>query len=322
MRAFLLSCLLLLVLCGCNRSVATAQTEPTSVAPAYAPTQSDTSLLWKISAPGNATPSYLFGTIHLIPAEDYFVPNGVLAALDESEEVLFEIDPRAMQDPSMLFSLMSKINMRGDTTLEDLLTKEEFATVKGYFTKTGLPFMIFQRMKPLFLSAMVGQDLSAMAGGGGNPMDNMKSYEFELSAVAEAGGKEISGLETMEFQLSLFDSIPYGAQALMLHDAIVKDEAGESGTGESELDMMVRLYKSKSVAAMASTISDASAKVAHFEELLLTKRNANWAPVIESAVRVKDAGARFYAVGAGHLGGEKGVIALLRKAGLTVEPVY
>ncbi|MEL7161742.1 MAG: TraB/GumN family protein [Bacteroidota bacterium] len=44
--------------------------------------------------------------------------------------------------------------------------------------------------------------------------------------------------------------------------------------------------------------------------------------MIESAARTTDAGGRFYAVGAGHLGGENGVIALLRKAGLSVEPVY
>ncbi|MEL7163736.1 MAG: TraB/GumN family protein, partial [Bacteroidota bacterium] len=280
MRAFLLACCLIVVLCGCNRSVVTAQSGPTSPAPAaapkYAPTASDTSLLWKINAPGNERASYLFGTIHLIPAEDYFVPNGVIAAMNESEQVFFEIDPRAMQDPSMLFSLMNKINMRGDTSLEDLLTTEQYATVEGYFTKTGLPFMLFKRMKPLFLSAMVGQDLGAMTGGG-DPMANMKSYEFELTEVAEAGGKEISGLETMEFQLSLFDSIPYGAQALMLHDAILQDEAGESGEGESELDRMIGLYKSKSVAAMATMISNESAQVAKFEELLLTKRNANWA---------------------------------------------
>jgi len=138
----------------------------------FAPTANDTSLLWRITAPGTAEPSYLFGTIHIIPEEDYFMPNQVVAALNDSKRVVFEIDPREMQNPAMLMQLMTKINMRGDTSLEDLLSAEEYAEVESYFSKMGLPFFIFKRMKPLFLSSMVGQEMpeggaGGLGGGGG-----------------------------------------------------------------------------------------------------------------------------------------------------------
>jgi uncharacterized protein YbaP (TraB family) len=55
-----------------------------------------------------------------------------------------------------------------------------------------------------------------------------------------------------------------------------------------------------------------------FEEELLDKRNAAWIPVIEKAAREK---ATFFAFGAGHLGGDKGVINLLRRSGYTVRPL-
>ncbi len=344
MRISFLSLLLVLFCISCSPKTAsvakTAEKAPpqTSTAPAAAPATTsvvtapiqaglapgvnDTSLLWKISTPGLAQPSYLFGTIHIIPEKDYFLPNRVVAAINDSEELIFEIDPRDMQNPAKLMGLMTKINMRGDTSLEDLLSAEEYAEVEAYFTESGLPFFIFKKMKPLFLSAMVGQDMGAMAEGGGMEGGGMKSYELELTKLAEAGSKEIGGLETMEFQLSLFDSIPYGAQATMLYQAIQSESAGEKGDAPNEMDKLVSLYRRQAVAEMASTISDESAGVARFEELLLTKRNENWVPQIRDNINAADAGGKFYAVGAGHLGGARGVIALLRGAGITVEPVY
>jgi len=85
---------------------------------------------------------------------------------------------------------------------------------------------------------------------------------------------------------------------------------------------MVEIYRRQAVAELATMISDESEGVARFEELLLTKRNANWVPVIKAATEAGATGTSFYAVGAGHLGGAKGVIALLRAEGLKVEPVY
>lgn len=348
MRAFFLSLLVCIVAVGCSPKASIA-TEPTRQdpprpdlvgpppAPAaaaaasdvvqdpqkFAPTSSDTSLLWRITAPGVSTPSYLFGTIHIIPEKDYFLPNPVVAAINESKNVVFEIDPREMQNPAMLISLMTKINMRNDTSLEDLLSKEQYTEVEEYFNASGMPFFIFKKMKPMFLSAMVGQDMDALGGlsGGETQPGGMKSYEFELTEIAEAGAKEIGGLESMEYQLSIFDSIPYKAQAMMLYDAVQADTGADDGA-VNQLEMMVELYTRQAVAELAQTITDESAGVANFEELLLTKRNANWVPVIKTATQNGATGGSFYAVGAGHLGGAKGVIALLRAEGLTVEPVY
>jgi hypothetical protein len=314
----LLAVLTVLSACTPKAAVVAQSAAPLSSAPAYAPTASDTSLLWRITGPGITGESYLYGTIHIIPAEDYFLANGVISALNDAEEVVFEIDPRQMQDPMAMMGLMSKINMNGETSLEDLLTFEEYTAVESYFNKMGLPFFIFKRMKPLFLSAMIGQDMEALQQGGGMTGGDTKSYELEMTELAKAAGKKISGLETMEFQLSLFDSIPYQAQAQMLYKA-VQEEADGTGGGESEMDRLVDMYTRKAVAEMATTISYETAEISRFEELLLTKRNENWVPKIKSLSAI---GPRLYAVGAGHLGGEKGVISLLRQEGLRVEAVY
>ena len=297
-----------------------AQDVATDDAAFQVPTVNDTSLLWRVIGADTTRPSYLFGTIHLIPTEDYFLESTVVRAINDSEEVYFEIDPREMQNPATMMGLMGKIQMRGDTSLQDLLPQARYDSVANYFSSTGMPMFFLEKMKPMFLSAMVGQDMSA-----GNPLmgegGNMKSYELELSELAQAADKPIGGLETMEFQLDLFDSIPYSVQAEMLYQSVAQDMMVNDSSGmetDSQFEQMVSMYRRRAVAEMSQMITDESAGYGNFEELLVVRRNENWVPQIRERLSTPT----LYAVGAGHLGGERGVIALLRAEGLTVEPVY
>ncbi len=285
---------------------------------AQAPTNSDTSLLWRISGPSLVEASYLFGTIHLIPATDYFLPTKVIKALNDTEQVAFEIDPRDMENPMMLFQLMGKINMQDGIGLADLLSEADYTLVKEYFRQTGLPFFLFERMKPLFVATIVGQDMSQLSGGGLGDTEGIKSYEMELSKIATAADKTISGLETMDFQLSLFDSISYEFQAQMLVEAIRANTNG-SAEGDDQMAKMIDMYKRQAVAEMATMVVEEGDEEGRFEEMLLTSRNLNWIPLMQAMMQKTPA---FFAVGAGHLGGEKGVIALLRAQGYTVEAIY
>ena len=64
-----------------------------------------------------------------------------------------------------------------------------------------------------------------MAGG------DIVSYEMEFMEMAKAEVKEIGGLETIEFQMSIFDSIPYEAQAQMLVEGIKAEKDTTSSNG-------------------------------------------------------------------------------------------
>jgi uncharacterized protein YbaP (TraB family) len=272
------------------------------------------SLLWRISNPDNATASYLYGTIHMIPAEDYFLTEGTKTALAAADKVYFEIDMRSMNDPMALMPVMNRIMMNNDTTLEDLLTEAQYDSVAAHFESIGMPFFLLKRMKPMFLTAMVSEDMNPDGGFGSG---EIKSYEMELMALAEADKKEIGGLETIEFQLGLFDAIPYRAQAQMLYEAIISEQTG----GAASFDQMVEMYKAQDIEGMVQMMGEDGnlpGGLGGYEDILLDKRNASWiAPMREQMAE----GPVFFAVGAGHLGGPRGVIALLREAGYTVEPV-
>lgn len=287
----------------------------------YAPTADDKYLLWEISGKEISEPSYLFGTIHLIPEADYLLGEEVKAAFADCRRVTFEIDTEDMMNPAAMMSMMSQMYMDDDKTVADLMSEEDYALVDAHFAEMGLPMAFLGRMKPMFLSVMVGQDLEGMKPGAEGSMgmmgEGMKSYELELTEHAKEAEMPISGLETVEFQMSLFNVIPYEAQAEMLLDAVkTANEGGKEG--EAMLDQMVELYKAQDIVAMVNMMDDEEAGIGEFEDLLLLQRNRNWIPIMEKMAAEEPV---FFAVGAGHLAGEEGVIALMRKAGYKVQPV-
>ncbi|MEM8585168.1 MAG: TraB/GumN family protein [Bacteroidota bacterium] len=292
---------------------------------AQAPTDRDTTLLWSISGNDLTETSYLFGTIHMIPAEDFFMPKSVSVALAGSERVAFEVDMKEMQDPSLMFTIMGRLQMANGVKFKDLVEDDDYQLVKTYFDSTGVPFAMFEGWKPMFLSAMVGQDMEDMGGMGfgglmGGDEGDLRSYEIELTELADKGEKEIFGLETLEFQLAVFDSIPYEAQASMLVDAVKSDLSAEEDA-DNEFDKMVDMYRRQAISEMVDMISESAGEEgdSNFEEFLLVRRNRAWIPLMAEAM---SGGSVFFAVGAAHLGGEDGVIKLLRDAGYQVEGVY
>ncbi|MFN0214057.1 MAG: TraB/GumN family protein, partial [Saprospiraceae bacterium] len=115
------------------------------------------------------------------------------------------------------------------------------------------------------------------------------------------------------FQMSVFDSIPYSAQAKMLVDGLRSMDT--TSTGEGQLDLMLRLYREQDINAMQALIGDDSG-MGKYEDIFLKKRNQNWIPIMGRMMAEKPT---LFAVGAGHLGGVNGVVALLRREGYRVD---
>ena len=165
---------LALAFCALSASALDAQVEPAAEPTVLTPLEPvagiapddtlDRALLWRIDAPGATTPSYLFGTIHLIDAEDFVISDSLMTALNRAERVVFEIDPAEMQNPMVAMSLMQQAMMSGGQTLRDLLDEEQYARVDAHFSAMGLPMMLLDRVKPMFLSMLAGLDPSDKIG--------------------------------------------------------------------------------------------------------------------------------------------------------------
>lgn len=270
-------------------------------------------VLWEISGNDLEKPSYLFGTIHIIGKDDFILHDSTKTLFAQTDQVVFEVDIEEANGLFSQLSMMMGLVMNNGTTLKDLVSNEDYLLVKKRFDKMGLPMFIFERVKPMILSTFLSEDMSLGA------MSDMVSYEMELLALSKKQEKEmdVKGLETLQFQMSVFDSIPYKAQAEMLVEGL-KMESDASAEGQDQFKVMVDLYKDEDLIGMQKMFESEEGGLGEWDDVLLKNRNENWIPIMAEMMKEMPT---FFAVGAGHLGGEHGVIALLRKQGYTMTPV-
>jgi len=272
-----------------------------------AATNPENTLLWKISGNGLDKPSYLFGTIHMLCADDAGLSKNMKAAIAESDEVYLEVD---MDNLFEMFGVLGKLKMNGDTTLQELLSKDDYKKVKEYFEKNNsmLPFSMLESFKPLLAASMLEQ--------GALPCDNTAMMEQVIMEEANKSNKKIKGLETMAYQASVLDSIPYSMQAQQLVEYVNGSAKGEKEN--KQINDMFDAYRSQDLKKLEALMVETEAGMSSFMDVLLFNRNRNWVHKLKTLLPQKSL---MIAVGAGHLPGEKGVINLLRKEGYTVTPV-
>lgn len=269
--------------------------------------QEANSLLWKISSPAGET-SYLFGTYHLINSGFLEENPKVKKAYEEAETVVVEtvIDSSRLMEMSMLMMMQGK-------TLRDLLDSSEYILVDTTLQGSlGMGLAMFNTIKPMaintmYAAALAQQNLPEDLRFSGQPMD------MYFASNGKKNGKEIVALETMMEQTEmLFNSESLEEQA----DALVevmreRDEALRMTIALSEA------YKNEQLKKMRE-IADESGDDYGTMKVLLEDRNKNWIPELQP---ILDKGDAFIAVGALHLTGEDGLIALLKEKAYKLEPV-
>jgi uncharacterized protein YbaP (TraB family) len=269
---------------------------------------SDNTLLWRISGKGLSKPSYLFGTMHMLCADDIALSDNLKSAIGEADNVYLELE---MDNLFEMMGAMQHMNMKGDTTLSDLLTQEEYKKVKAYFNEGGgmLPFSMLESFKPMLAASLIAEQQIKTS------CDNMIAMEQLIMQEAKASEKKIKGLETMDFQLGIFDKIPYKLQAKQLYQMIAHVN---DSTDANEIVELTNAYRSQKLEVLEEMTKKEDMGIRNFTELLLYSRNEAWTKKLQEILPGKSL---VVAVGAGHLPGKRGVINLLRAAGYKVEPV-
>ena len=275
------------------------KTSKTTVAQQKVP-QLEKTLLWKIEGNG-IQPSYLYGTIHLIGQGDFFFNQPTQDAFDKSEQVVLELD---MDDPNMQMQMMTMASMKDGVTLDQLLSADDYKKADDFMkSNIGGGLEMFKAWQPMLLSGIFATKFIE-----GPPA----SYEGTFVQKSTATNKEIFGLETVEEQLNAIGGISYKDQAQMLMEVVNDFDAAKT-----LFATLVDTYKKQDVTALQKMMVDQSGGV-DFAAALLDGRNKNWIPKIGNFAKDK---VTFFAVGSGHLGGQNGVIQLLRNAGYKVSPI-
>jgi uncharacterized protein YbaP (TraB family) len=259
-------------------------------------------LLWEISGRGLAKPSYLFGTIHLICPTDFSLSDSLKSTLSRTQQVALEMD---MDDPGMMAGMMKTMNMTAGNELKKLVTQQEYERLDRFFKDSvHVGLAMFERAKPFVLMGPLFNTVLDC---------QPQSYEMALVELAGKQKTEVIGIETLEEQMAIFDTIPYKDQAKMLLNLI-----DSLPSARKEFKTLIALYKAQNINQLYGMTLKSEFGMEGNEEVMLFARNRKWIPRIR---RIASAKPTFFAVGAAHLGGEKGVIALLRKEGYQVRAV-
>ncbi len=292
--------------------IAYAQKEPkakkTKAAPANKKTPKsmvdNNSLLWEITGNGISTPSYVFGTLHILCADDANLSDSLKTVIKETGQIFFEIDMDNMQE---MMGALKFLRMNDGKKISDLLTAEEYDKVRAYFdqNRSAMPFTMMNRFKPFFVSSMIGESMMGC--------EKVNGMEMQIMKEAKQYKKEIRGLESIEFQASIFDSIPYEHQAKELVKYVDSIESYRKVMAE-----MVEVYRTQNLTKMEELMVKSDPGLEGYMDLLLYKRNHNWIGSMQEQMKEVST---LFAVGAGHLPGKEGVLQLLRDKGYKVRPV-
>ncbi|MFK7848174.1 MAG: TraB/GumN family protein [Rhodothermales bacterium] len=283
--AFFTLCAFLMGMTG----VATAEAQP-----------EEKTLLWKIEGKG-IQPSYLMGTIHILPQSEFELKEKVQTAFDASELLVLELD---IDDPGLQASIMQHAGMDNGETLDQLLPPLAYEKIDRQLKEVlGVGIQPFNTFKPLLIASF----LTAKYVG-----EQPASFEATLMQMAMEKGIEVQGLETVADQMAVFDKISYPDQVKDLVE-MIDDEDRVKGLYKK----LLGLYKAEDQKALFDMMGEYFDDPAQLE-VMINERNKNWIPLIEAKAKTVST---FFGVGAGHLGGEQGVLSLLKKAGYKVTPV-
>ncbi|MEL6134103.1 MAG: TraB/GumN family protein, partial [Bacteroidota bacterium] len=249
------------------------------------------------------TPSYLFGTIHLIGKKDFFIPKGTKSRFESCEVLAMEID---MDNPMEILK-MAMSGMIGGKSLEKRMDSADFQRLKSFMLDTlqvsNTEFELAMKMQPMLASSLM---YPKMIEG------ETVAYEERFLKEAKKRDMEVVGLESVSDQMDAISGIPMDVQIEMLMAYVDSFEVQKAMFNE-----LVDIYRAQDLPKL-STLLDDTEDLGEFEDVMLTNRNRSWIPKIEKLAKEQPT---FFAVGAGHLWGEEGVIQLLQAEGYEVTPV-
>jgi uncharacterized protein len=282
-------------------------------------TPNGSGILWKLvrkDAP-DRVPSYLLGTMHVTDDRVVGMSPAILKAMNSSRRIALEIEDASPQRMiEAMGSFGEKVLLPEGQTLETLLGADDAKKIAVILKATGVEPAMANRLQPWLAYLMMSYsdcERSRVTGG-------KLSLDAEIARRGEERGVGVIGLETVETQFLALAEIPKDDQLAILRNGLIMRDRVTDIT-----ETMIQLYLSGDIAAMwplQAAIGKAAGlqpvALSSFENSLLVKRNMR---MRDRAAAHLGYGGVFIAVGAAHLPGKTGLIALLEDIGYTITRV-
>lgn len=273
-------------------------------------------VLWRVERPGEE-PSHVFGTVHLNRDDILAVPESVKKALAGSRSAAFEVkmDDRTVEKMGAAYFTF------GRKTLDALIGPDLFAEVVEAGEPYGFSVHFVRHLQPWAIYLFYGKAPSVVEDE--EDEDGKPILDDWLYEQAEEKGIPTFGLEPVRQHFSPFMDLPLESQKQLVVATLEQMDIDQTEVERRHAEF-VRRYLNGEIAAIMSERFDGVSEehMPVFKDLyrrLLEDRNHL---MVERMMPRLKAGKAFVAVGAGHLPGNEGILALLAERGYQISRVH
>ena len=256
-------------------------------------------VLWRVSKPGIA-PRYIYGTMHVADPRLAELPAPVRKAFSGADSLVVEY----MADSYDRARFLEAATFLDRQTLSEKIGQEDFSRALEALKPVGLSAEFVNKLKPW------GVLLNLRAPSSGESM----APDAQLYALALQRRMPLYAMEGVEEQVFVFDEFPMESQIVLLKHALAH---------RAELELMsehtVQAYLARDLAAIWRIHREFAARYpqvadhhARFTQRVVFDRSVVMAYRMQRQLRKGNA---FVTVGALHLYGPRGVLALLEQDG-------
>ena len=277
-------------------------------------------MLWKVTDPQGHS-LYLFGTIHVGDGRNSAVLEKLSPILLGCDALAVEFDLVAYQeDLNAVMADYQQFVYADGTTVKDHMPEELYTRCTELLGEIGAysPLLDYYN---LGMWSQLTEQAALMTRSDLDPEFAMDSLLIHLAYDHEI---PVRSVESAAFQMGLLNSFPDELDLLMIRETLDNlDEYGESidelysAWLSGDYDAILALNQSEE--GTEDYTEEELALVADYNRAMLDDRNVGMAETAKEYLAAGDT--VFFAVGAGHLVGDMGLVQLLRDAGFTVERV-
>ena len=290
-----------------STSGGTTASGPVQVQPAHMP--------FYVATKGQTT-IYLLGTLHVGDPSDYPAAQPfrrpILAALAASPTLALELSPDDLIESQ---DDVTKYGVCARACLPRLLPEALWRKLANRLRGNPAALDEIKKTRP-WLAALLVETYDSLAAG----LQTEYGSEAQLQNVYLKTKGKVVGLETLGEQMRAFTGLTLAEQREMLAQDLQQTPA-ENVADVMELHRLWRIGDADAIAAWASAKSDKLARSEQVSDAIDNKivyeRNRRF--VARMLLIAGPNKPIFVAIGALHLGGPKGVLALLRQHGFVVE---
>ncbi len=258
--------------------------------------------LWQVDGP-NGERAWLLGTIHALPMPISLDSPAFDRAITQASGLVVEV--AALEDDKRTALIFHKLSaVASAPPLADRASAADRAPLARLLAEAKIPPDRFSQMDTWAAALALGQAISARSGDdSGNGADRLV-----LKAMR---GKPLTEFEGAERQLAIFDALPEAEQRDLL-SAVIRS----APDARADNQHLQQAWLSGDVAALEALDRQGLLADPELRETLLVRRNSAW--IAQLLPMLQRGEQPLVAVGALHLVGKDGLVALLQAKGFKV----